>query len=121
MMVSCIAVYYIQVLNFIKMMFGSIGSIDAAYTRVETATEDSCQAGFFKTFFVCPLPTIFKVSDIFRLIIGCIQIIYSTFQTGFHDSKILIGKSHVYDNFRFETIEECHQLCLLYTSPSPRD
>ena len=108
-MISCIAVHNVQVLDFVKMMLGCIGGIYAAYTRVETTAEDGCQSGIFKALFVCPLPAVFEVSYVFRFVIGCIQIIYPAFQTGFHDSKVLIGESYVYDDFGFETVEERHQ------------
>ena len=95
------------------MMLGCIGGIYAAYTRVETTAEDSCQSGIFKALFVCPLPAVFEMSYVFRFVIGCIQIIYSAFQTGFHDSKVLIGESYVYDDFGFEAVEERHQFHLI--------
>ena len=85
MVVSRIAVYYIKILNFIEVMFGGIGCIDATYSWIESASEDGCESGFFETIVIGPLPTVFEMSFIFRFIISCIQIVYSGFQTCFHD------------------------------------
>ena len=109
MMVTGIAIHNIQIMHFIKVVFSSIRRIDAAYTRIETATENSCQAGFFKTLLVSPLPTVFEVSFIFRFIIGSIQIIHSGFQAGFHDGKILIRQGYINNDFGFETIKKLYQ------------
>eukprot|EP00975_Prorocentrum_lima_P056312 11808615-Prorocentrum_lima.AAC.1 len=41
MMVTRITVYNVQILNLIKIMFSCISGIDATYSRVESATENS--------------------------------------------------------------------------------
>ena len=79
MMISGIAVYDVQILYFVKMMFGGVCSIDAAHSG-RNRNRDGGQSGIFKRF-IGPLPTVFKVGNIFRLIIGGIQIVDSTLQT----------------------------------------
>ena len=74
MMISGIAVYDVQILYFVKMMFGGVCSIDAAHSRVETATEDGCQASLFKAVFEGPLPRIFKVCLVFRFVVGRVEV-----------------------------------------------
>ena len=108
-MIARITVYNIQILHFIKIMLGGVGSINTTYTRVETATQDSGQSGILKMFLVCPLPTVFKVSHIFRFIVGSVQIIDSAFEASFHNGKILIRECYVYDDFGFEAIKESYQ------------
>ena len=109
MMITCVAIYDIQILHFIEIMFGSICSINTTYPRIEAATKDGGQSGILKTFLICPLPAVFKVSHIFRLIVGSVQIVDSAFKTSFHNGKILIGKCYVYDDFGFEAIKESNQ------------
>ena len=105
MMVTCIAVYNVQILNLIKIMFSCISSIDTASSRVESAAEDSCQTCFFETIVISPLPAVFKMSFIFRLIVGGVQIVHSGFQTSFHNRQILIRESHINHHFGFEIVE----------------
>ena len=109
MMISGITVYDVQILYFVKMMFGGVCRIYAAYSRVETAAEDGGQSGIFEAFLIGPLPTVFKVGNIFRLIIGGIQIVDSALQASLHDGEVLVGEGYVDDDFGFETIEECYQ------------
>ena len=103
--ITCIAVYDIQIMDFVKMMFCCVCCVYTTYSRVESASQDSSQTSFFETFFVCPLPAVFKVSFIFRFVVCCIQIVDSGFQTSFHDGQILIRKCYVNNDFGFKTIE----------------
>ena len=96
MMVSGVAVYDIQILYFIEMMFGRISRIYTRYTRIEPATQDSGQAGIFKTFLVCPLPTVLVFSFVQRFVIGRVEIADTVCQAGIHDVEVLIRQSQVY-------------------------
>ena len=76
-MISGIAIDNIQIVHFFKIMLCGISRIYTRYTRIKTATQNSCQSRLFETFLICPLPLIFKFSFIKRLIICRIQIIYT--------------------------------------------
>lgn len=53
--ISGIAVYDVQVVDFIEMMFCCVCGIYSTYSRVESATQNGSQSGIFKAFLVCPL------------------------------------------------------------------
>ncbi len=96
-MVTRIAVHNVKVVNFVKMVFGRISGINAADPRVETAAQNGGESRFFEFILIGPLPAVFKVSHIFRLIIGGVEVVDSTLQTGIHDGKVLIGQCHIDD------------------------
>lgn len=50
MMVAGVAVYDVQILDFVEVMLGGISGVYACYARVESATQDGGQAGVFKAF-----------------------------------------------------------------------
>ena len=100
--ITGITIHYIQVLDFIKMMFRSISCKNSRYSRVKPAPQYGCQSFFFKAVVVCPLPAVFEMCHIFRFIISCIQIIHPTFQTSFHDRQILIRQGYVNHDSRLE-------------------
>ena len=100
--ISGITIYDIQILNFIEVMFGSISGKDRRYARIESTSQNSGQSFFFKAFMVCPLPAIFEMCFIFRLVISRIQIVHSGFQTSFHNRQVLIRKSNINHNIRLE-------------------
>ena len=54
--VAGITVYNVEILNFVKVVLGSVGSVDACYARVEATAQYGCQSGLFKAVFVGPLP-----------------------------------------------------------------
>ena len=72
--VAGVAVDNVEVLNLVKVMLGGISRVDARYARIETATEDGCQASLFKAVFEGPLPRIFKVCLVFRLVVGRVEV-----------------------------------------------
>ncbi len=106
-MVSGITIHNIQIMNLIKIMFGCISCKNSRYTRVKPASQNSSQPFFLKTVMVSPLPAIFKMCLILRFIIGRIQIIHPTLQTGLHNSQVLVRQCHINHNLR---PERTHQL-----------
>jgi len=78
--------------------------------RVETAAEDSREAGFLEAFAIGPLPRIFKMGLVFRLIIGGVEIVDAADKTCVHDREVLIRQRHVDDHVGFMTAEELDEL-----------
>ena len=57
-MIPSVAVYNIEVVDFIEVMLGGIGGKYARHPGVETTSEDSGKAGLFEAFAIRPLPAI---------------------------------------------------------------
>ena len=106
MMVTSVAVHDVEIVYLVEVVLGSISGINARYARVETTTQDSCQSSILKTLLVCPLPRVLEVRLILRLVVGCIQIVYSARQTGIHDGEVLVWQGEVDAKFRLELLEE---------------
>ncbi len=54
--VAGIAVYDVQILDFLEVVLGGVCRIDAGHARVEAAAQDGCQSGLFEALAVGPLP-----------------------------------------------------------------
>ena len=104
--VAGVAVHDVEVLDFIEMMLGGIGSVDARYARVEAAAENSGEAGLFEAFLVCPLPGILKVCLVLRLVVGRVEVGAPALQAGFHDCEVLVGEGEVHHEVGLELIEK---------------
>ena len=109
-MISGIAVHDIQIVDLIEVMLCGIGSKHTGHTRVESATQDGAKTGLLETFAIGPLPAVFKVSLILRLIIGGIQIVATGLQTGFHNGKILIWQSQVHHDIGLVCAKQFYKL-----------
>ena len=59
---------------------------------------------------VGPLPGVLKMCLVLWFVVGCVEVITATCQTGVHNSQILIGQGKVYHKFRLVFVEECLQL-----------
>ena len=110
MMISRIAVHDVQVMDFIEIMFGRVCRIHTGNARVETAAQNGGQSSFLETFLVGPLPTVFKMSHVLRLVVCRIQIIASGLQTSFHNGQVLIRQGQIHHHVRFVTVQQFHQL-----------
>ena len=80
------------------MVFSGISRKNSGNARIETASENGGQSFFLKTILISPLPAIFKLSLVFRLVVRRIQIIHPTFQASIHNRQVLIGQSHIHNN-----------------------
>ena len=73
--VAPVAVYDIQVMDLVEVMLGSVGREDARHPWVEATAEDSRQACFLEALLVGPLPAVFKLGLVQRLIVGRVEVI----------------------------------------------
>ena len=107
--VTRIAIYDIQIMHFIKIVLVGIGCVYLSNAWVKSTTQKCHQSCRFKTFLISPLPTVFKLSHIFRFIIGGIQIMHTSFQTCIHDGQILIGQCNIYNHLRSKRFDQFYQ------------
>ena len=112
-MVTGVAVDDVEIVHLLEVVLGGISRIDAAHTRVETATQDGGEAGLLETLAVGPLPLVFILGLVERLIVGRVEVVDPTVQTGIHDGEVLIRQSHVDDNIGLVFLEQSHQLVYL--------
>ena len=84
-MVAAVAIENIQSFNRIEMVLLSVGGENLRHAGIETATENSGQAGALEALTVCPLPGIFEMRFVRRLVIGGVEVADPCSQTGFHN------------------------------------
>src|SRR5690606_17929792 len=107
--ITGITVDDVQVMNFIEVVLFQISREDVGNARIKTGTQQSHQTGFFKFILIIPLPGIFELGGIQRFVVGGIEIVNASFQTGIHDMQVLIRQGHVDDQIRFFLIQQRHQ------------
>ena len=110
MVVAGVAVYDVEILYLVEVVLGGIGGVDAAHARVESAAQYGGQSGLLETLLIGPLPAVLEVSLVFRLIVGCVQIVAAACQAGLHDSEVLIGQGQVHHQFGLVVVEERFEL-----------
>src|SRR5690606_8108106 len=60
-MIATIDINNVEAVNFIKIMFGNVGSKDIGSTRIEARTQQCHEARFAETLLIGPLPFVFKL------------------------------------------------------------
>ncbi len=112
-MVTRVTIDYIQIVQLIEMMFGSIRCIYTGYTRIKSATQDCSYAFLFKLVVISPLPAIFKFSLIFWFIVCRVEVVNTCLQTGVHYWQVLVGQCYIDNQFRTEAVDEVYDLCCI--------
>ena len=109
-MVAGVAIDDVEIVDFVEMVLGGVGGVNAADARIEAAAENGRQTSLFETLLVGPLPRIFEVRLVFRLIVGGVEIVASAGQTRFHNRQILIRQSEIDHQFGLVVVEKGLQL-----------
>lgn len=92
------------------MVLSSIGCVDAGYTWVEAATQDSGESSLLKTIFVSPLPRVLKVCLVLRFVVSRVEVRATALQTSLHNGEVLIRQGEVHYQVGFKLIKEFYQL-----------
>ena len=109
-MIASVTVEDIYIVYFVKIMLLSICTENTCYTWVKARSEKRCDTSLFKSLSISPLPLIFKLCSVLRLIVCCVNIVYFTLKTSVHNVKILIRQSHVDTNIRLILFHKSHKL-----------
>ena len=108
--VACVAVDDVEVLNLLEMVLGSVCREDTRHARVEAAAEDSRQSGLLEALAVGPLPAVFEVCLVLRLVVGRVEVVAARLQAGLHDGEVLIGQGQVHHDVGLVAAEQLHEL-----------
>ncbi len=106
-MITGIAVDNVDILNLIQQAFLlGIGAHDICNARIKAAAENGGNAFLYKPILIGPLPTIFELGDITRLIVCCIHVMRAGFEACIHDRQVLIGQGHIDHQVGFDLVDE---------------
>ncbi len=108
-MFAGVTVDNVEGMDLIKIVLSAIGCKHTGYTGVEATTQDGHDTGFPEAVLVGPLPAVFELSHIPRLVIGRVEIVGFGFQAGIHDSEVLVRQCYVDDQVWFKFVDQAHQ------------
>ena len=108
--VTAVAVQNVDIIDFVKVVLLGIGAEYASYAGIKAAAQQSRDASLFETFPIRPLPLVFKLCRIFRLVVCGVHIIGLGGKTSVHNGQILIGECHIDHNVRLFLFNQSDQL-----------
>ena len=108
--VARVAIHDVEVVDLVEMVLGGIGREDGRHARVEAAAEDRREARSLEAVLIGPLPRVFEMCLVLRLVVGCVEVVAAAFEAGVHDRKVLVRKRHVDHDVGFERAEQFAQL-----------
>jgi len=99
----------VDLLHHVQIFFGGQGGVDIGDARIKTGTEQRHDSGIFEPLLIGPLPGIFKLRGVQRLVVSGVKIVNAGFKTGIHDGQILVGKRHVDHQLRLHLFDQGDQ------------
>ena len=109
-MVAAVTVEDIDVVDLIELMLQRICGENTRYARIESGAEKRRDTGLLKSVMVCPLPLIFELCRVERLVVCGIDIRSLGRQACVHDGQILVRKREVQANVRLELFHDGNKL-----------
>ena len=109
-MVAGVAVNDVEVVDAAEVVLCGVSRVHSRYAWVEAAAEDCSQSSFLETVAVGPLPAVFKVGFVARLIVGRVEVVYSAFKASVHDGQVLVWESHVDNDVGAVPVEQVNKL-----------
>ena len=108
--IARVAVDDIQHMHFVQLVLENPRGKDIRHAGIETGTEQRGQTGLAEAVLIGPLPLVFKLGGIQRLVVGRIKIMHAALEAGVHDVQILIGQSNVGHHGGFDIADKLAQL-----------
>ena len=104
--VAAVAVQDVQRLDGIQQVLLDVGGEDRGHAGVEARTQQRHQARVLEAVLIGPLPLVFELGLVARLVVGGVQIVHARRQTGVHDRQVLIGQGQVHDQFGLHLLDQ---------------
>ena len=104
--VAAVAVQDVQRLDGIQQVLLDVGGEDRGHAGIEARTQQGHQTGVLETVLIGPLPLVFELGLVARLVVGGVQIVHARRQAGVHDRQVLIGQGQVHDQFGLHLLDQ---------------
>ena len=104
--ISRVAIDDIERVYFVEIVLLAVSGIDVGNARIESGTEERHDSRFLEAVVVGPLPGIFEMRLVLRLVVRRVDVIHALGKARVHDGKVLVGERDVYHQFRLEIADE---------------
>ena len=108
-MVAGIAVDDVERVDLAEVMFERVGGVNIRHARIESAAEQRGESCVLELVLVSPLPVVFKLRHIARLVVCGVDVMHASFEAGVHDGEILVGQRHIDHDIRLEALQQLHE------------
>lgn len=104
--VARVAVDDVEGVDAAEVVFEGVGSVNVGDTGIETTTEQGGKPGGLEALLIGPLPVVFELGDVARLVVGGVDVMHARSEAGVHDGEVLVGQRDVDDDFRLEVVQQ---------------
>ncbi|MNQ89975.1 hypothetical protein D3C85_1053000 [compost metagenome] len=104
--VAAVAVQDVERVDPVQQVLLGVGGEDRGHAGVEARAEQRHQAGFLEALLIGPLPLVFELGFVARLIVGRVEVVDAGGQAGVHDGQVLIGQGQVDHEGRLDRLDQ---------------
>ena len=108
--IACVAIDDVERVDLAEVMLQGVGGVHIRHARVKAAAEQRGEARRFEFLLISPLPVVFELRHVTRLVVRGVDVVHAGLQAGVHDGEVLIRQRHIDHDLRFEVVQESHQL-----------
>ena len=101
-MIAAVAVEDVDIVDLVKLVLQCVRAEYARYARVKARPEQCRESRVAESVAVRPLPAVFELRRVLRLVVRRVHIMYARRKARVHDVQILIRKREVQHNLGFE-------------------
>ena len=105
-MVAAVAVQNVDIVYLIELVLHRIRREYAGNAGIKAAAEYRRKPRLFKSLTVSPLPAVFKLCRVLRLVICRVEVVHTRCKAGVHDVQVLIRKCDIYYYLRLVILDE---------------
>lgn len=87
------------------MLLG-VGAEDVGHAGVEARAEESGEAGLLEALAVGPLPGVFELREVGRLVVGRVDVVDAGVEAGVHQVEVLVGQGDVDEQLGAEGFDQ---------------
>ena len=80
--------------------------VDVRHPGIEAAAQQRHDAALAEAVLVGPLPFVFELRFVQRLVVGGVQVVHAGGEAGVHDVKILVGQRDIDHYFRLHALDQ---------------
>ena len=111
--IARVAVKNVDVVDLIEVMLQGVSGKDARDARIEARAEQRRDAGFLEAVIVLPLPFVFKLRRVLRLVVRRIDVMRLRRKARVHDCQILVRQCEIQDDIGLLPLNQGDELVRL--------
>jgi hypothetical protein len=109
--VTSVAIEDVDCVDLVEELFLGVCAENIGDAGIEAGAQERHDSGGFESLPVGPLPLVFELRFVGRLVVCGVEVVDSGFEAGIHQRQVLVGQSDVDQEVGLLVFDQCDALC----------